>query len=255
MNRVRLFATMAGGFLAGVGGSFLSLYYPGSWNEGLSSGQGLMAVALVIFARWSPMRCLYASLLFGGASAIGPALQSVGITTGYYLFNAAPYVLTLAHPRRRAARRRAPRRTCPRSSPSADDHNRPHPILTKPPRVEARSMTKSFGGNVVLDDVSLTLEPGTVHALLGENGAGKSTLVKCIMGFYQADCGSASSSTAALPRCESPTRRPALRHRHGLPALHAGREHDGRGKSRPRAACASGDRRTGTASTKSSRPS
>jgi simple sugar transport system permease protein len=96
VNRVRLLATMAGGFLAGVGGSFLSLYYPGSWNEGLSSGQGLMAVALVIFARWSPQRCLYASLLFGGAGAIGPALQSVGITTGYYLFNAAPYVLTLA---------------------------------------------------------------------------------------------------------------------------------------------------------------
>ncbi len=95
VNRVRLIATAAGGFLAGIGGSFLSLYYPGSWNEGLSSGQGLMAVALVIFARWSPKRCLYASLLFGGAGAIGPALQSVGITTGYYLWNAAPYVLTL----------------------------------------------------------------------------------------------------------------------------------------------------------------
>ncbi len=96
VNRVRLLATVAGGFLSGVGGSFLSLYYPGSWNEGLSSGQGLMAVALVIFARWSPKRCLYASLLFGGAGAIGPALQSVGITAGYYLWNATPYVLTLA---------------------------------------------------------------------------------------------------------------------------------------------------------------
>ena len=94
--RVRLLATMAGGFLAGVGGSFLSLFYPGSWNEGLSSGQGLMAVALVIFARWDPVRCLAASLLFGGASALGPALQSVGVTSGYYLFNAAPYALTLA---------------------------------------------------------------------------------------------------------------------------------------------------------------
>ena len=95
VGRVRMLATMAGGFLAGVGGSFLSLFYPGSWNEGLSSGQGLMAVALVIFARWDPIRCLFASLLFGGASALGPALQSVGITSGYYLFNAAPYALTL----------------------------------------------------------------------------------------------------------------------------------------------------------------
>jgi simple sugar transport system permease protein len=96
VNRVRLLATMAGGVFAGIGGSYLSLYYPGSWNEGLSSGQGLMAVALVIFARWSPKRCLLASLLFGGAGAIGPALQSVGYTSGYYLFSAAPYVLTLA---------------------------------------------------------------------------------------------------------------------------------------------------------------
>jgi simple sugar transport system permease protein len=95
VNGVRLRATMAGGFLAGVGGSFLSLFYPGSWNEGLSSGQGLMAVALVIFAKWDPVRCLWASLLFGGASALGPALQSVGVTSGYYLFNAAPNALTL----------------------------------------------------------------------------------------------------------------------------------------------------------------
>ena len=55
VNLIRLRATMFGGFLAGIGGSFLSLYYPGSWNEGLSSGQGITAVALVIFARWNPM--------------------------------------------------------------------------------------------------------------------------------------------------------------------------------------------------------
>ena len=54
VDLVRFLATAAGGFLAGVGGSFLSLYYPGSWNEGLSSGQGLMAVALVIFRALGP---------------------------------------------------------------------------------------------------------------------------------------------------------------------------------------------------------
>lgn len=93
---VRLRATAIGGFLAAIGGAYLSLYYPGSWNEGLSSGQGITAVALVIFARWNPMGCLWASLLFGGAGALGPALQSVGVTEGYYLLNAAPYILTLA---------------------------------------------------------------------------------------------------------------------------------------------------------------
>ena len=95
INLTRIIATACGGFLAAVGGAYLSLYYPGSWNEGLSSGQGLMAVALVIFARWQPLRCLLAALLFGAAGALGPALQAVGVTSGYYLFNAAPYALTL----------------------------------------------------------------------------------------------------------------------------------------------------------------
>jgi len=95
VDTVRLLSTAAGGFLAGVAGAYLSLYYPGSWNEGISSGQGLMAVALVIFARWNPLACFGAALLFGGAGALGPALQSVGVSEGYYLFYAAPYVLTL----------------------------------------------------------------------------------------------------------------------------------------------------------------
>ena len=95
VDLVRFLATAAGGFLAGIGGAFLSLYYPGSWNQGLSSGQGLMAVALVIFARWDPIRCIFAALLFGAAGALGPSLQSIGISQGYYFFNAAPYILTL----------------------------------------------------------------------------------------------------------------------------------------------------------------
>lgn len=60
---------------------------------------------------------------------------------------------------------------------------------THVPLVEARGMSKRFGSLLALDNVSLRLQPGSFHAILGENGAGKSTLVKCIMGYYQPDSG------------------------------------------------------------------
>jgi simple sugar transport system permease protein len=95
VNIVRTASIIAGAALAAVGGAHLTLYFPGIWSEGISGGQGLMAVALVIFARWSPLRCLLAALLFGGAQALGPSLQSIGKAGYYHLFNASPYVLTL----------------------------------------------------------------------------------------------------------------------------------------------------------------
>jgi simple sugar transport system ATP-binding protein len=61
--------------------------------------------------------------------------------------------------------------------------------VKRAPSLEAIGMTKIFGPLVALDDVSIKVEAGSFHALLGENGAGKSTLVKCIMGFYSADKG------------------------------------------------------------------
>lgn len=61
------------------------------------------------------------------------------------------------------------------------DH--PSPVL------EIRGVSKRFDATQALDDVSLTLYPGRVHALLGENGAGKSTLIKIMTGVYQADQG------------------------------------------------------------------
>ncbi len=62
--------------------------------------------------------------------------------------------------------------------------------------LEAISMTKRFGDFAALDDVSIRVAPGTIHALLGENGAGKSTLVKCIMGYYAPTGGQVIVGTA-----------------------------------------------------------
>ena len=57
-------------------------------------------------------------------------------------------------------------------------------------RVEMLNFSKRFGALQALDDVSMIVEAGAFHALLGENGAGKSTLVKALIGFYSADTGS-----------------------------------------------------------------
>lgn len=56
--------------------------------------------------------------------------------------------------------------------------------------LETYQLTKRFGSFTALDNVTMKVAPGTVHALLGENGAGKSTLVKCIAGFHPPDGGS-----------------------------------------------------------------
>ena len=55
--------------------------------------------------------------------------------------------------------------------------------------LEMRDISKEFPGVKALDKVSLTVRPGTVHALMGENGAGKSTLMKCLFGIYSKDGG------------------------------------------------------------------
>ena len=69
-------------------------------------------------------------------------------------------------------------------------HIDPMPPPTGAMALETYGLTKRFGAFTALDDVTMKVAPGTVHALLGENGAGKSTLVKCIAGFHRAEAGS-----------------------------------------------------------------
>lgn len=81
--------------------------------------------------------------------------------------------------------------------------------------LEMKNITKEFPGVKALNDVSLRIRPGTVHALMGENGAGKSTLMKCLFGIYQPDSGSIHLEGRPLELKDSKT---ALAH--GISMIH-----------------------------------
>ncbi|MCK6627452.1 MAG: ABC transporter permease [Anaerolineae bacterium] len=88
-------AVFIGGVLAGLGGAHLSLAFAQSWSEGMTSGRGFIAVALVIFAAWHPLRAVAAALLFGGALALQLQLQARGANISPFLLDMIPYLLTL----------------------------------------------------------------------------------------------------------------------------------------------------------------
>jgi simple sugar transport system ATP-binding protein len=73
----------------------------------------------------------------------------------------------------------------------------PEAIPPRPTVLALRNISKRFGGSVAVDDVSLTVERGSVHAILGENGAGKTTLMRIAFGLIRPDAGDVSVSGAA----------------------------------------------------------
>jgi ABC-type uncharacterized transport system permease subunit len=95
VSRVRYFCTIMGGVLAGMGGAYLSLAYAPSWQENMTSGRGWIAVALVIFAIWNPMRALLGSYLFGGVEALTFRMQTAGVNISTFYLSMLPYILTI----------------------------------------------------------------------------------------------------------------------------------------------------------------
>jgi simple sugar transport system permease protein len=88
-------AIFVGGLLAGIGGAHLSLAFTGVWGEQMTAGRGFIAVALVIFAAWSPLRAVLGALLFGGALAFQLQLQARGAPVSPFFLDMIPYLLTL----------------------------------------------------------------------------------------------------------------------------------------------------------------
>lgn len=91
----RYLYTMLGGALAGLGGAHLSLAYTRGWTENITGGRGWIAVALVIFAMWDPLRAVVGAALFGGINAVQFRMQAAGTTVPAPLLNMFPYVATI----------------------------------------------------------------------------------------------------------------------------------------------------------------
>lgn len=95
VRRLRIIAILLGGFLAGIGGAYLSLAYTQVWAERMTSGQGIVAVGLVIVAGWRPLSALLAAYIFGGLTVLHPNLQALGTTASPFLVKMLPYLITL----------------------------------------------------------------------------------------------------------------------------------------------------------------
>ena len=70
-------------------------------------------------------------------------------------------------------------------------------------RLEAQDVTKTFGPARVLSDAHLVVQPGEIHALVGQNGSGKSTLVKILTGYHSPDAGMSITVDGSRSRCPS----------------------------------------------------
>jgi simple sugar transport system permease protein len=95
--RIRYMATIFGGAMAGIGGSFLSVFYTPLWVEGMVAGRGWIAIALVVFATWRPFRVLIGAYLFGGVMVVQLFIQGSGLDINIpsQFLSTLPYLATI----------------------------------------------------------------------------------------------------------------------------------------------------------------
>jgi simple sugar transport system permease protein len=92
---VRYAATGFGGAMAGLAGAYISLVYTPMWAEQMTAGRGWIALALVVFATWKPVRVLLGAYLFGAVTIAQLYLQGLGIAVSSHILSMLPYVATI----------------------------------------------------------------------------------------------------------------------------------------------------------------
>ena len=93
--KIRLLAVLFGAVCAGVSGAYLSLVYTPLWVEGMTAGRGWIALALVTFATWRPLRVVVGAYLFGGVTMLQFAFQGMGISISPQFMAMTPYLATI----------------------------------------------------------------------------------------------------------------------------------------------------------------
>jgi simple sugar transport system permease protein len=94
---IRYQAVLFGGAMAGIGGAFLSVFYTPMWVEGMVAGRGWIAIALVVFATWRPLRVMIGAYLFGGCMIAQMFVQGSGVRLNVpsQFLSALPYLATI----------------------------------------------------------------------------------------------------------------------------------------------------------------
>lgn len=93
---IKFQALAVGGMLAGLGAAHLSIAFAMNWTEYMTGGRGFIAVALVIFSKWHPLRAIAGALIFSGAVAFQLMLQASGVKISPFILDMIPFILTLA---------------------------------------------------------------------------------------------------------------------------------------------------------------
>ncbi len=91
----RYSAVILGGLIAGIGGAYLTIGSAGSFSPDMSSGMGYIALAALIFGRWTPLGALAAALLFGFSSELSAVLSTINVPIPSDILQMAPYVATI----------------------------------------------------------------------------------------------------------------------------------------------------------------
>ncbi len=93
--RIRCMAVLFGGAMAGLGGAYLALVYTPLWAEAMTAGRGWIALALVVFATWRPMRVMLGAYLFGGITIVQFHVQGIGVDLPPQFLSMLPYLATI----------------------------------------------------------------------------------------------------------------------------------------------------------------